>query len=111
MLRIVENSLLSANILHQDGRLLIAGDLNFATVPLLWQQSLSLLAQCKQLDFDLSQVVSSNSAGLALLIEWFKYAKQHHQAICFSHVPAQLASIIQVANLADVLKTITEPRP
>lgn len=86
-------------IVNQKGRLVVSGDLNFMTVPLLWEQSLSLLAALSELNFDLENITSSNSAGLALLIEWMKYAKNSQKKICFHHIPSQLGSIVSAAGV------------
>ncbi len=96
---------LAASITSQNNSLVVAGELNFATVVGLWNQSLSLLAQSAQLHFDFQKVESCNSAGVALMLEWIKYAKSHHKTILFSHIPQQLNSIIAVSGIDALLKT------
>ena len=93
----------SASISYQNSRLMVSGDLSFLTVMKLWNESLPLLSQCTNLDFDLSNVISSNSAGLALLLEWIKYAKRVNKPVAFHYLPAQLNSIIAVAGLKQIL--------
>ncbi len=90
---------MDVSITNQNGRLIVSGDLNFLTVPILWEHSLPLLSALQELHFDLEKVTSSNSAGVALLIEWMKYAKSAKKKISFSHVPLQLTSIIQAAGV------------
>ncbi len=92
-----------ANILNQNGRLIISGDLNFSTVTTLWKQSLPLLSAVEEINFDLSQVKSSNSAGLALLLEWLKYAKRVKKTIRFSEIPNQLKSILSAGGIEDLI--------
>jgi len=89
----------SAIILSQEGRLMVSGDLNFLTVPMLWKQSLPLLSASQELQFDLEKITSSNSAGLALLVEWMKYAEQSHKKIHFHHVPPQIDSLMKAMGL------------
>ena len=84
----------------EKGQLIVSGELNFATILGLWNQSLPLFINCSHIDIDLSQVTLSNSAGVALLIEWLKYAKQNNKAIAFHGIPAQLQSIAAVAGVA-----------
>ncbi|EKD54472.1 MAG: hypothetical protein ACD_60C00079G0025 [uncultured bacterium] len=86
-------------LVYQDGRLLISGDLNFLTVMSIWQQSLPWLVKLNELHFDLTRVHSSNSAGLALLLQWLKFAKKSNKPIQFTEVPAQLGTIIKAAGL------------
>ena|SRR5260221_8645088 len=84
----------------EKGQLIVSGELNFATIVGLWSQSLPLFTNRSHIDIDLSQVTLSNSAGVALLIEWLKYAKQTNKAIMFHRIPAQLQSIAAVAGVA-----------
>lgn len=54
------------------------------------------------LDIDLSDVTQSNSAGLALLIEWLAMAKREGHTVTFHHIPdglRQLAGVCQVDGL------------
>ena len=85
--------------MQSDNRLALSGDLTFVTVPEIWKQSLVLFSTIPELNFDLTEVKSSNSAGLALLIEWLKYAKTQNKKISFQHVPTQLKSLIQAAGV------------
>ncbi len=88
-----------AAIVKQDNRLIVSGDLTFATVNALWQQSLSLLSNSPELNFDFSGAKTVNSAGLALLIEWIKYARQHKKNLHFSQLPDEFRSIGEAAGI------------
>jgi len=92
-----------ATIQYQNDSLEISGELNFRTAVSLWRESLPLIQQRSDLHFDFSKVKSSNSAGLALILEWLKYAKQAQKNIQFTHVPTQLHSIIAVAGIGRML--------
>ena len=87
----------------QQGRLIVSGDLDYSTVMLLWNQSLPLIQSLNELKFDLTEVSSSSSAGLALLIEWIKYAKRTKKPIQFINIPEKLKSIISAAGIDGVL--------
>lgn len=89
----------SISIVNQNGRLIISGDLDFFTVPIIWKQSLLLLPSLQELHFDLEKITFSNSAGLALLVEWMKYAKKNQKKIYFHHVSPQLHSIINAMGV------------
>ena len=84
---------------QEDGRVMVAGDLNFETVPIIRQQGQALFANCSAIDVDLSGVVRSNSAGLALLIEWMRFAKSNNQTITFHHLPSQMQDIASVCGI------------
>ena len=93
----------TANIAKQGNDFLISGCLDFQTVVDLWSQSLPLMENESALHFDLAQVTSSNSAGMALMLEWVRYAYENHRAIDFKNIPAQLHSIISVSGIEKVL--------
>lgn len=82
-----------------EGHFAITGNLDFQTVPLVWQQSTRLFTPCASIEIDLSGVASSNSAGLALLIEWMRYANTRDKAISFHHLPAQMLDIARVCGV------------
>lgn len=85
--------------------LVVSGCLNFATVMSVWKNSLPLLAKNSKLHFDLSQVTTANSAGLALLLEWVKWAKQQKKSIQFDHIPPQLLSVAEASGVEKLLSS------
>ena len=52
---------------------------------------------------DLSEVTQCDSAGMALLIAWARFAKQQDRKIQFVHLPSQLLTIARLSNLDTVL--------
>ena len=52
---------------------------------------------------DLGGVGASDSAGLALLIEWLRVARQGGQAIRFANVPAQIEALARISEVEDLL--------
>jgi phospholipid transport system transporter-binding protein len=89
----------TAAIVEEKNRLIVSGELNFETVAVLWKQSLPLLVKYPHINIDLSQITSSNSAGLALLLEWLKYGKRENKVITFSGIPQQLQSLAAIAGV------------
>ena len=87
----------------KNGRLEIHGDLNFDSVPALWQSCCVTFAEHDQLNIDLSEVVRSDSAGLALLVECLKQAHQTGKTVRFYNIPAQMLAIARVSSLDKVL--------
>jgi phospholipid transport system transporter-binding protein len=88
-----------ADITLQGNQFHVSGDLNFANVMSIYQKSLSQVNQCSELIFDFSQLTSSNSAGLALIIEWIKLSKQISKPIHFNHLPDDIMSIAKAAGV------------
>lgn len=82
----------------------IQGELDFETVT----QSLADFRQKQQqlglpVQIDLSQVTRTDSAGLALLVEWLKIAQQNNKLLEFLNLPEQLLHIAQVSEATELL--------
>jgi phospholipid transport system transporter-binding protein len=88
---------------YQNDMLVVSGELNFVTVVNLWKDSLPKLNNYSTLHFNLANVTASNSAGLALILEWIKYAKRHNKPISFTNIPEHLTSILQVAGMQQMM--------
>lgn len=52
---------------------------------------------------DLSGVGESDSAGLAVMLEWVRLAKQRDVKLRFSNIPEQLQKLIDMADLQQIL--------
>ncbi len=91
-------------------RYLIQGSLTFDTVTRLLARSLELFPHAEALDIDLGAVENADSAGLALLIEWMRYARRHDLPIRFINMPPQMLAIARASSLDHVLPLIREPR-
>jgi phospholipid transport system transporter-binding protein len=75
------------------GRFRVSGVLDASTAREVLEQSESRFEQFKELDVDLGGVGESDSAGLALLIEWLRLARQGEKTIRFANVPAQIEAL------------------
>lgn len=92
-----------AAIHFKDNTFYLSGDLAFNNVMQIYASSLPQLERSTKLDFNFSELTSSDSSGLALIIEWIKYAREHNKAISLKHVSEDLLSIAKAANLDNVL--------
>ncbi|SRR5579883_2237234 len=90
----------SAKIMLENDCLQVSGDINFTTAVSLWQESLPLISRSPRLAFDFSRVTTLNSAALALLLEWIKYAKRAGKKISFTGLSPQLLSLADAAGVA-----------
>lgn len=84
--------------------LLVSGHLNYATVPDIHIAAQALLSNTSDVVVDLSQVQYSNSAGLALLAQWYRFALSHQQRFQVINPPAQLLAIARVTGMDKVLQ-------
>jgi phospholipid transport system transporter-binding protein len=81
----------------------VVGALTFETVPGLYQTSASWFEGAGDLVLDLAQVERTDSAGLALLIEWLRRAQATNRSLRFANIPAQVQTLIRINGLQDAL--------
>ena len=83
---------------------LVEGELNMVTVPTLLQAMASQFpASGSEAHIDLAGVTRSDSAGLALLVEWLRLAKTRNIRLQFHNLPPQLRDIARVSDLLPLL--------
>ena len=74
--------------------------LTFATVPALHRPGLERIAAAEgELQFDLHGVGATDSAGLALLVDWLAAARARHCTLRYGQPPEALLAL---AKLSDV---------
>jgi len=81
----------------------VAGALTFETVPALYQNSAIWFVGAGDLTIDLAQVERTDSAGLALLIEWLRRAQAANRKLRFTNIPTQVQTLIRINGLQDAL--------
>jgi phospholipid transport system transporter-binding protein len=82
----------------------LIGPLTFETVTPVLARGVTWIKKHKDGCIDFSQVTRTDSAGVALLIEWTRFAKQKNHSLHFIHLPEQLLAIIRVSGLDTILK-------
>jgi len=85
------------------GRYRLSGELTFATVRDTLRAAQDKFAGETKLVIDLSAVSVADSAGLALLIEWYRLAAQTNKPIQFVGVPAQLRALAKISDVESFL--------
>jgi phospholipid transport system transporter-binding protein len=81
----------------------VVGDLTFTTVNDLLVAARRIFAPLKVLSIDLTEVSCSDSAGLALLIDWMRLAKQQNKNIVFHNIPDQMLAMAHASGLDELL--------
>ena len=87
------------------GRFRLSGVLDASTVVDVLEQSEERFANERELVVDLSGVGESDSAGLALLIEWLRTARNRGQRIEFVNTPGQINALARISEVEDLLTT------
>ncbi len=86
-----------------EDRYLVSGSLLFQTVAEARMLGMRLLSERERLVLDLSGVVQSDSAALALLIEWMREARRRGTGVHFENVPSQLQAIARASQVDQFL--------
>ncbi len=81
----------------------VSGPLDFTTVSALLPVGVEAIAGGQAAVIDLSDVVASDSSGLALLIEWLSAAKIAQRTLLFEHVPLQLKQLARLSEVEELL--------
>ena len=77
--------------------------MTFESVTELWRQSENMFADNTVVEIDLAKVTRTDSAGLALLIEWMRGASRQGGRIDFLNLPNQMLELARVSNLEHLL--------
>jgi len=81
----------------------VTGELSFDSA-ISWRKQLqTAIAESDTLTIDLAKVSHSDSAGLALLIDATRFAKELNKSVEFVNMPAQMRELLLVCDLGDVL--------
>ncbi len=81
------------------GQFIIVGDLTFSTISKETVKSMSFLSSANEITLDLNQVGLTDSAGLALMVEWVKYARGKRCHAVFKNIPEQLRNLAKLSGL------------
>ena len=87
-----------------DGRFLLSGEMTFQTCGRILRDSESPFEQHTRIEVDLAEVTRTDSAGLALLLEWITWANHTVREIRFQNVPKRIDAIAKVTEVEELLR-------
>ncbi len=87
-----------------DGRYRLRGEMTFQTCGKILRQSEPAFEEHTRIEVDLSGVTRTDSAGLALLLEWITWANHTVREIRFEDVPERIDAIAKVTEVEELLK-------
>lgn len=88
---------------REAGRWAVCGDLGLETAAGMLARGAAAFAGQPRVEVDLSGVTDADSAGLAVLIEWARGARQSGRSITFHALPARLAELARIGGVAELL--------
>ncbi len=86
-----------------EGKFTLAGEMTFKTVESILDASEKPFAEHTRLEVDLSGVTRSDSAGLALLLEWITWANHTVREIRFTEMPERVLAIAKTTEVDALL--------
>ena len=86
-----------------DGRFALTGEMSFDTAERILKASEKPFEGHTQIEIDLSGVTESDSAGLALLLEWVTWANHTVREIRFEGMPERVMAIAKTTEVDQLL--------
>lgn len=84
------------------GNYTVEGSLTFAAIDKQTvKSSFKFLKGIDRISIDLAKVEATDSAGLALMIEWIKLSRMSHIKLSFKNIPEQLLALAKLSGFAE----------
>lgn len=87
-----------------EGRFALSGTMGFKTADQILRDSEFLFEEHTRIEVDLDGVTETDSAGLALLLEWITWANHTVREIRFLNTPEKVTAIARTTEVEDLLK-------
>ena len=87
-----------------EGRFSLSGEMSFHTAAKILQVSEELFEEHSRIEMDVSGVTKTDSAGLALMLEWITWANHEVKEIRFTGTPEKIDAIARTSEVDDLLK-------
>ena len=91
--------------LSAPGRITVSAALTFATARRVYEDGIACFVRDGSAAFevDCAGVPTADSAGLAVLIEWRRWSRQHGCHLKFVNLPAQINAIAHLSEVSELL--------
>jgi phospholipid transport system transporter-binding protein len=86
-----------------DGHFELVGELTFETAERVLRASEEPFEAHSQIEVDMSKVSKTDSAGLALLLEWITWANHTVREITFKGMPEKIIAIAKTTEVDELL--------
>ena len=86
-----------------EGHFAVEGEMSFSTVSSILRESLDKFEDHTMIEVNLGGVDKTDSAGLALLLEWITWANHTVREIHFRNIPEKISNIAQTSDVDELL--------
>jgi phospholipid transport system transporter-binding protein len=93
-------------VVTSPGRFAARGALNFANARRARSEGLHALrtSSARDLEVDCSGIAHSDSAGLAVLLDWMAIMKREGRPLCFASLPPGLLAVARISGVEEMLQ-------
>lgn len=89
------------------GRISVRGALTFETARRACELGVKLFKRAKKapnIEIDCGGVTEADSAGLAVLLEWLKWALTHERPMSFENLPDAIRAVARISDVEPLLE-------
>ena len=88
------------------GRFAARGALNFGNARRARSEGLDALraASARDLEIDCGGISHSDSAGLAILLDWMSIMKREGRPLCYANLPSGLLAVARISGVEEMLQ-------
>ena len=88
------------------GRFAVRGPLTFANARVARAEGLRALrdSSARDLEMDCAGVTHSDSAGLAVMLDWMAIMKREGRPLCFANLPQGLLAVASISGVEEMLQ-------
>lgn len=87
----------------ESGKFTLDGKLDFTSVNVLNESALNQFANHRRITIDLTNISYVNSAGLALLLDWKRWAALNERSLEIFNIPEKLLNIARICEVDTIL--------
>lgn len=93
-------------VVTSPGGFAVRGALTFASARSARSEGLHALrtSSARSLEVDCGGIGRSDSAGLAVLLDWMAVMKKEGRPLCFANLPAGLLAVARISGVAEMLQ-------
>lgn len=93
-------------VVTSPGRFAARGAVNFANARKARSEGLHALrtSSARDLEVDCSGITHSDSAGLAVLLDWMAIMKREGRPLCFANLPSGLLAVARISGVDEMLQ-------
>ena len=86
------------------GRLTARGALTFTTAKRAWAQGLATLRKAGGITIDCAAISQTDSAGLAVLLDWLAEARRAGRSLRYEQLPQGLLGLARISSVDELLQ-------